>query len=215
MPITIADLDFEHRFIVLLDINSFSELTDEQQVMMLKTVNEVSAKCLKEGRYESEKLFMGFVPTGDGFFLIGDYINSIVWGQMYIVFALTLRNTLLKSLAEFKLPSIGIKIAIHFGRTLKFDDIAGNSNFVGAGLNECSRLLSPVNVEEVSELRKAFYTHDNYVIISRLASEKLVKMPDMIRVSSEFKILAKHNRTFICRFLDMPLHLEYQILALS
>ncbi len=145
MPFSLTDYDFKHRIIVLLDIIDFSELTDDQELDLLKIINKELMNYLNQGGWQKENLFIGFVPTGDGFYLIGDLINSLVWGQTFIIFILSFRNSLLKRLKDINSSCSGIKIAIHFGRTLEFKDINDNHNYIGSGMNDCARLLSPIN----------------------------------------------------------------------
>ena len=213
MPITFNDLQFDNRIIILIDVIGFSESPDEKQVEILNALNNESKRYLKDSGLERDNMISAFIPTGDGFYILANMFDSLLIGVSFVVFALSLRNAILKKITASKAPFHGVKTAIHFGRTLPFRDIRDQINYTGPGMNECARLLSPINTQDVEAVAHTFYSHDNTVIISRAALEKIGDINDLpVKASNEFTIRAKHDRTFICRFLEMSTEHEYQIL---
>jgi hypothetical protein len=203
--------DFQQAFVLLLDINGFSELSDDAQVKLIRLVNKVTDGLISNGGYQKEKIIRGYATTGDGFYLIGDYVSSQVWSQVYIFLAFSLRNAILRDVAQTK-DKLGVKIAIHFGRVLRFLDITGRPNFIGSALNECSRLLNPENREEVQKIKATIHNHDNFVIVSQVAFDKIPGFSDsQVRVSSTFSIRTKHGKTLECRLLEMDLSHVYNL----
>ena len=213
MPLDLSDFMIEHRFLTLLDIRGYSELNDDQQVQVVQVVTNSSLKFLKDRGYEKSKIFSSFIPTGDGFYLIGHDVNSLMLSKICIIFAVSLRNELIKSFKTFDFKCQGVKIALHIGTTRSFRDIAGNKNFVGTGMNEIARLLSPKNKPEIAEITEKFYRHENSVIISQATLDKIGKIEfNNLRISDSFTIQAKHKRGFLCRFIDLPLDSIYNII---
>ncbi|PIS29101.1 MAG: hypothetical protein COT43_04750 [Candidatus Marinimicrobia bacterium CG08_land_8_20_14_0_20_45_22] len=203
MTLDLSNFSKEHRFLILLDICCFSELTDDHQLKLINLVTSESKSLLHKGGYKEENIFSAFISTGDGFYFIGHKINSLFYANDCILFALSLRNTLIESFKKYNFDYKGVKLALHFGTTLPYIDITNRENFVGSAMNEIFRLLSPNNSQEIINISHDFYGHENTVIISEKALNKIGNLPNVgIRISKKFTIHAKHNKKFSCYFLD-------------
>ena len=203
MVLELSDFLKEHRYVILLDIRKYSELNDNQQVEIIKLITNESNNFLDSSGFGKEKIFSTFIPTGDGFYFIGDKYNSIFWANICLIFALSLRNNLLDSINKLDFNCDGVQLAIHFGTTLSYKDISNRENFAGAAMNETARLLSPINKDEIKEISHNFYGHENSVIISDRAYSKIEKTDNFgIKVSKPFTIRAKHKRSFKSYFID-------------
>lgn len=203
MVLEVSDFMVEHRFIILVDIIGFSELSDEQQVKIIESINEATKDFIKNGGYKRDHLFTAFIPTGDGFYIIGSDVNSLFFGQVCVFFAVSLRNKVLEMIQSTNLPCEGIRTAINYGTTKKFSDILENTNFTGRGMNKTARLLSPINNNKITEISNEFYRHNNSIIIS---DEALTKIEENslknLKLSNPFILIAKHNKEISCRFVD-------------
>lgn len=216
MLLDVSDFLTDHRFIILIDILGYSELSDDQQLQVIHRISAESKCFIRDGGYQNQRVFSAFIPTGDGFYMVGHETMSLFWGQMCIIFAISLRNILHKRFRELGLTCNGVRTAVHYGTTRTFIDIAGHENFVGSGMNETPRLLSPINKQEVSAISQKFYGHENSVIVSNLALNKLHELPKAgFRLSDEFYIQAKHDRSFACKFIDLPPGRVYNVISLA
>ena len=203
MQIEIEDVMTEHRFIILVDIIGFSELTDEQQKNIIEAVNKITNEFIENGGYSKDKLFSSFVPTGDGFYIIGSSKNSIMFGQVMVIFEISLINKILDLIESSSLSCEGIKTAIHYGTTLPFTDILGNENYIGRGMNETARLISPINNDGIELIAEKIYGHQNSVIISQKALSKIEDSQlKVLKISEPFTILAKHDKNIQCCFVN-------------
>ena len=123
-----------------------------------------------------EKFLLGFVSTGDGFFCI---LNPRLKGYGTIL-GLSfhyLSEQLTKKYPYFR----GIRIAVHTGYVNQFTDILGNKNYIGDGLNECSRYLEikEYTITTVMVSDKAFESLKKFL--------KLYKDFDTLLMQREFK----------------------------
>jgi len=126
--------------IVLIDIINFSSLTSTQQLEIItfvtKSYKKMIDKMLHDSNMSLEKLVLGFVPTGDGFYCI---LHPRLKGFGSI---LGLSFNHFSEHISKKYPYFeGIRIAVHNGDVNEFIDILGHKNFIGTGLNDCSRFL--------------------------------------------------------------------------
>ena len=126
--------------IVLIDIIGFSKLSSNEQVEIIifltKSYKKMIEKLLINSNMPLGKLILGFVSTGDGFFCI---LNPRLKGYGTIL-GLSF-NYFSEQIAK-KYPYFeGLRIAIHTGLVHEFTDILGNKNYIGDGLNDCSRYL--------------------------------------------------------------------------
>ena len=130
--------------IVLIDIIHFSKLSSHQQLEIInfltKSYKKMIDKMLANSNMSLEKLILGFVSTGDGFYCI---LNPALQGYGAIL-GISF-NHFSDHIAQ-KYPYFqGIRIAVHNGIVNEFTDILGNRNFIGDGLNDCSRFLEVKN----------------------------------------------------------------------
>jgi len=130
--------------IVLIDIINFSRLASEKQLEIItfvtRSYKKMINKMLLDSNMSLERLVLGFVPTGDGFYCI---LNPKLKGFGSIL-GLSF-NHFSDHIAQ-KYPYFeGIRIAVHNGLVNEFTDILGHKNFIGSGLNDCSRFLELKN----------------------------------------------------------------------
>lgn len=125
--------------IILIDIISFSTLSIPEQIKGISDVASIFKATVKDvcegsGILPSE-LVTSYIPTGDGFFAIID--------QKYVGFGPLLGLSFMSEMEEYDLgPSFkGVRAAAHTGRLYPFEDIIGNTNYVGDGLNDTSRYV--------------------------------------------------------------------------
>lgn len=130
--------------IILVDIIGFSKLEDKQQLEIItyltKSYTKMIQKMLSNSNMELNKLIVGFIPTGDGFFCI---LNTVLrgYGTMLALSFNYISEQISNKYSYFK----GVKIAVHTGKVYEFKDILGNKNFIGNGLNDCARYLETKN----------------------------------------------------------------------
>lgn len=146
--------------IVLVDVINFSILSSSQQLEIItfltKSFTKMINKMLENSNMSLSKLILGFISTGDGFFCI---LNPKLIGYGTIL-GLSLNHFsdyIAKRYPYFE----GIRVAVHSGEISEFTDILGNPNYIGDGLNDCSRYLELKN-----------YTIST-VIVSDIALENL------------------------------------------
>lgn len=126
--------------IVLIDIINFSKLSDMQQLeivtFLTKSYKKMIEKMLLNSNLTLSKLVLGFISTGDGFFCI---LNPRLkgYGTILGVSFNHFSDQIAKKFPYFE----GVRIAVHTGEVNQFTDILGNTNYIGNGLNDCSRYL--------------------------------------------------------------------------
>ncbi len=130
--------------IVLIDVIGFSKLDSDEQFEIInfltKSYSKMIEKMLVNSNMPLSKLILGFVSTGDGFFCI---LNPRLKGFGSIL-GLSF-NHFSEHIAK-KYPYFeGIRIAVHTGKVHEFQDILGNKNYIGDGLNDCARYLELKN----------------------------------------------------------------------
>lgn len=156
-----------HTDIVLVDVVGFSKLTSEQQVTAAVIINGELERSIKLSNSfsarEMEEVVAGFVPTGDGFYVV---LQPEMTGYG-LSLAISLRAALLNASERSEDAGSGalyegIRVASHFGEVCQFYDVTGKENFVGHGMNECARILSV----KPSDAPKGFLEDDNFVVSS-------------------------------------------------
>lgn len=152
--------------IILLDLIAYSLLPDDQQYRAIyylnKTIRAVS-RALELGSYvRGERIVQGFLPAGDGSYLI---LNPRISGYGPL-FALLVRNLLLHNSRLLDNLYAGVRISVHHGTVIPIDFLA-SANYVGDGLNVCARLLT----RTVYRKARGFYPDDNLVVVSAPAWE--------------------------------------------
>jgi hypothetical protein len=166
--------------IVLVDIINFSTLSPQQQLEIInfltKSYKKMIQQMLDKTNMTLPKLFLGFISTGDGFYCI---LNPKLQGYGTIL-GISF-NHFSEHIAK-KYPYFeGIRIAVHNGAVSKFKDILGNQNFIGDGLNDCSRYLEFKNFA-VSTI---IVSHSAYEALKLFLSKH--KDFDILLAQREFK----------------------------
>lgn len=152
--------------IVLVDIISFTTLSVAQQLELIEYMTQsftrMIEKLLSNSDMKLSQLILGFISTGDGFFCI---LNPRMKGFGAI---LGLSFNHFSELISQKLPYFkGIRIAVHTGRVYEFIDILGHTNYIGDGLNHCSRFLEhkDYNISTVFASKEAYASFKKFLDI--------------------------------------------------
>lgn len=126
--------------IVLIDIIGFSKLEARKQLEIINfvtaTYKNMIKNMLRNSNTTIDKIIVGLVSTGDGFFCI---LNPRLQGYGAIL-GLSFKHLSEEILLKFSYFE-GLRIAVHNGEMYKFKDILGHDNFIGDGLNDCVRYL--------------------------------------------------------------------------
>lgn len=197
-----------HTDIILIDIVSYSLLPDEIQLATALIINDglveaVELTGLPIGR-QDQPLVRGFVPTGDGFYVILEEGYS----GLGILVALGLRNILLFKGRQFKTPYAGVRASVHHGSAIPFTDVTGRENYVGSGLNDCARLQSlPAELKEMGEV---FSGDANWVNVSQECWKNTQKnprfsvfQPTSLRISNDRVVRDKHGVAHNFYFIEI------------
>ena len=172
--------------IVLIDIINFSKLTSSAQLEIIqfltKSYKKMIDKMLISSNMSLENFIVGFVSTGDGFFCI---LNPRLKGYGTL---LGLGFNHFSDYISKKYPYFeGLRVAVHTGEVNEFQDILGNRNYIGDGLNDCARYL---------ELK-------NYTISTVMISDKAYdSLKIFLDVHKDFNRLLierefKHSRVYL------------------
>lgn len=154
--------------IVLVDIIDFSRLGMDEQLEIISylslTYKKMIQKMSRKSGFKMEQMVLGIIPTGDGFYcILHPSLKGFgaILGLSFIHFS----DYISKDFPYFK----GIRVAVHTGKIHRFQDILGNNNFVGDGLNECARYVEVKNliISTVTVSDKAFeslqtFLHTNH-----------------------------------------------------
>lgn len=131
--------------IVLIDIIDFSRLRMDEQLEIISylslTYKKMILKMLKASGITMDKMLQGMISTGDGFYcILHPSLRGFgpILGLSFIHFS----DFISKEYPYFK----GIRVAVHTGKVHHFEDILGNENFIGDGLNECARYVEIKNL---------------------------------------------------------------------
>lgn len=129
---------FSNTDIVLIDIIGFSHNTSKEQLEIItyltKSYSKVIRMLLNNSQMSFSKMLEGIVPTGDGFYCI---LNPRLKGYGLI---LALNFVFFSEhMVKRNKKLTGIRAAVHTGEVAPFTDILGHKNFIGDGLNDCSR----------------------------------------------------------------------------
>lgn len=183
--------------IILVDVVEYSLLSDEDQ---LRTVEVLQTDLTKEILFVTEltnlrkqEVVIDFVTTGDGMYIL---VNPQVCGYG-IALALSIRNHLLwlsshQSNAVYR----GIRVGVHTGTVLSCHDINGFTNYVGAGMNDCARLLAVSDEDTVN-----FCGDKNYVVASEMACYWFQKLFSS-HEARQFLSIMKFRLSNLCKIID-------------
>lgn len=122
--------------IILVDIVGFSKLGNKKQYDLVASFNKLNKKTIKliTG---GKSMVLDFIPTGDGFYIL---LDPEYQGNGLLL-SLSLKNMARKFKRDIPYFE-GIRIAVHSGYLIKVEDIRGNTNYLGDGLNQCARYLN-------------------------------------------------------------------------
>lgn len=178
--------------IILVDIINFSTLTSAQQLEIItfltKSYKKVIEKMLSSSNMPLSRLIMSFVSTGDGFYCI---LDPKLKG--YGTFLGLSFNHFSDQIAN-KYPYFhGIKVAVHTGGVNRFTDILGNENYIGDGLNDCSRYIEFKNfsVSTVMVSESAYETLKRFLRYHQDFEKILIDRE--FKRSKQYKFYDKHN----------------------
>ena len=131
--------------IVLIDIIDFSRLEMSKQLELISFLSQsykkMIQKMLENSGIPVEKMLLGIIPTGDGFYCIL-HPNLKGFGSILGLSFIHFSDFISKEYPYFK----GIRVAVHTGKVYRFEDILGQDNYVGDGLNECARYVEIKNL---------------------------------------------------------------------
>jgi len=197
--------------IVLVDINGYGVLSTELQLTSVlyitSQLNEGFSFLLSQVNRQENEIVLGFIPTGDGFYVI---LRPPLAGYG-VLLAITLRAILLMKRSGQKLPFSGVRLAVHNGELAPFTDIVGKTNFVGEGLNSCARLLS-ARIEDSPD--PSIPTDENSIVVSDSAYHRFqalcgddTEMKDFLssmqyKETDWFEIMDKHGNVRRVRFVE-------------
>ncbi|MGA2678521.1 MAG: hypothetical protein ABSF37_04360 [Sedimentisphaerales bacterium] len=211
--------------ILLLDVVGFSKLPNDKQlataIVITKELKETIGLLTRLTFVQKDEVVLGFIPTGDGFYVI---LHPAFAGYG-IFLAISLRSSLLLAAKRAKNLFSGIKTAVHLGDAFPFEDITGKTNFVGDGLNDCARIL---NAKADQCPAPKIPEDDNYVVISESAynqfeitypvseDNKISKDNKVFlntigfKKSDFFKITDKHKKVHVACFIECSRHVAIQ-----
>ncbi len=178
--------------IVLLDVIGFSKLEPLQQLEIINfitiTYKKMIEQMLENSNMPLNKLILGFVSTGDGFYCI---LNPRLKGYGAIL-GLSfnhLSEEISKRFRYFK----GMKIAVHNGEIYEFTDILGQRNFIGDGLNDCARYLELKNysISTVMVSSSAYESLKNFLSIFKDFNTLLIEKG--FKHSKQYTFFDKHG----------------------
>ncbi len=145
--------------IVLIDVIDFSKLSPLQQLEIINFITSAYKKMIEQMLSNSnmtlDKLILGFISTGDGFYSI---LNPRLKGYG-VILGLSfshLSEQISKRFKYFK----GMKVAVHTGEVYQFTDILGQKNYIGDGLNDCARYLEVKNFS-ISTVMVSEYAYES------------------------------------------------------
>lgn len=178
--------------IVLIDVIDFSRLAMSEQLEIISYLSlsykKMIQKMLESSGIPMDKMLQGIIPTGDGFYCIlhpGLKGFGPILGLSFIHFS----DYIAKEYPYFR----GIRVAVHTGKVHRFEDILGNKNFVGDGLNECARFIEikDLIISTVVISDKAFESLTTFLELHPDFEELLRKCE--FRYSAEHTFQDKHH----------------------
>lgn len=202
--------------ILLMDVVGFSCLPNEKQLatamVITEKLKETIGLLVNQALLDQPEVVLGFVPTGDGFYVI----LQPEFAGYGVFLAASLRSSLLLASKKSGVLFAGIRTAVHLGDALPFVDITTKRNFVGHGLNECAQFLEATPQQSPTE---GIPEDSNYLIVSEPAwawfgkaypaSEQMEEFFGTIkfRWSESFMVVGKHGREHEVRFVECSRHM--------
>lgn len=180
--------------IVLIDIIDFSRLTMDEQLEIISylslTYKKMIQKMLIASNISMNKMLLGIIPTGDGFYcILHPSLKGFgpILGMSFLHFSDFIAN----EYPYFK----GIRVGVHTGKVHQFEDILGHENYVGDGLNECARYIEIKNliISTVIISDRAYVTFQDF--LNRHKDFEILLARCEFRHSSLHTFQDKHNIT--------------------
>ena len=143
---------------------------------------------LSNSNLAANKLILGNVSTGDGFYTI---LNPRLKGFGAI---LGLSFNHFSELIAKKYPYFeGIRIAVHYGEILGFKDILAQDNYIGKGLNDCARYLElkEFSISTVIISKEAYQQFERFLIRYKHYDALLLKHE--LKRSQTYSFFDKHE----------------------
>jgi hypothetical protein len=183
--------------IVLLDIVGFSTLCNDRQLdavtLMTTNLRQTLAIMTDQSFLKQHEVVIGFIPTGDGFYVI---LHPKFAGYGLLM-AISLRTMLLVMNKQAGSLFSGVRAAIHLGIAIPFGDITGKQNFVGDGLNDCVRLLGARPDDSPNE---GIPKDNNYIVVSDCAYQQFERSFAKSKQMKQFLNLIEFRKT---QFFDI------------
>lgn len=208
----VCNINVFNRDIVLIDVIDFSLLKNEEQYQVIRLLTlflkQILAVFKVKADVDDDEFITGFVPTGDGFYII---LNESIPGHGLIL-ALNLKHYAdsIADMDHFK----GIKIAVHHGGVMPFNDITGKVNFIGDGFNSCNRILS-LNEKKIAQKGLSDFYSKGYTVASLEAIEKFEELykntPHTITYSDPFFVEDKHGLKHAVKLCEAKEYLQTTI----
>ncbi len=186
--------------IVLIDIIDYSRLEALQQLEIInfltKSYTKMIDTMLENSNMSLSDLILAYLPTGDGFFCI---IHPRLRGYGTIL-GLSFQHfseQISRKYSYFK----GLRIAVNSGEIYEFTDIIGNKNYIGNGLNDCSRYLE-MKEYKISTIMISDSAYDSFKIFLNYNKDfdKLLVEREF-KYSQPYKFKDKHAKNKIGRLV--------------
>lgn len=135
------------RGIILVDVVGYSRYDALGQAAILALLQQaVDTSRFASGLFSSGAIIEQIVPTGDGcYFVFQEHLND-KFARVALAISAGFTVEQLRMRKKFELPIelqhlVEITTACHLGVVDVFQDVAGNRNFFGPGMNDAARIL--------------------------------------------------------------------------
>lgn len=175
-----------------MDIINFSQLDPHQQLEIIKFLTSSYSRMvqtlLANSQMQLSHMMLGFISTGDGFYCI---LNPRLRGYGAI---LGLSFNHFSDYIAQKYPYFrGIRVAVHTGEVYEFEDILGNKNYVGDGLNECARYIE-LKDYTISTVIISDTAYDSFQkFLKRYPDFQALLMEHQFKRSAQYSFYDKHG----------------------
>jgi predicted aspartyl protease len=124
---------------IFLDVVGYSKRTIESQTTVVKALNQIVRRCVKEHRLGADRVI--YVPTGDGMCVALLNVGNPYDIQMQIALGILRGVEEHNSRVHEDQLKFTVRIGINANRDNVVIDINGNYNVAGAGINESARIM--------------------------------------------------------------------------
>jgi len=128
-----------NKFIILIDIVSFSKKPTHDQMSLLLFFQFVLKNLTRSSRfkYRNEIKIEGFIPTGDGCYMVAKECDE----KIAVEFLISIIEVFEKIQLRLE-EKISLRVSGLLGKCMPFIDIARHKNYIGEGMNEAERVMS-------------------------------------------------------------------------